>query len=570
MNWRVGLSVALAFTGGLMVLIAIVIRPIATPQHEIFVNGHVLTMDSSGTIAEAVSLRDGRIEAIGRSEAVLEAADDQTSIVDLRGRTLMPGFVDAHGHFPGSGQTVFSADLNSPPIGDITSMPQLLERLQGFARARPDGWIVGHGYDDTLILEKRHPTRDDLDQVSMERPVAVIHVSGHLAVANSVALAVLGIDEYTPDPEGGVIVRDPQSADGRRPNGVLEETAARVVWEHALDLSAMDGLRMTTQAAEEYLRVGVTTASAGGMPTPVAKLLRLLSRLNQFPQRVALFPLFEEIGKDLFTGDAALDDYAGGRVSVPRVKIIADGSIQGYTGYLTEPYYLPFKGDAGYRGYPSVARDELFIQVAGLYERRIRVAIHCNGDASIDDGLDAIEAAMLAHPWPEARPLIIHAQMTRKDQIDRMAQMGVTPSFFSAHTYYWGDRHAAIFMGPERAANMSPARWALDAGVRFSSHLDTPVTPMLPLQAVWSQTERKSTSGVVIGPAQRIEREAALRAVTIDAAWQVFMHDEIGSIEPGKRADLVVLSDNPLTAPDVRDIRVDRTLIDGATVYQRL
>ena len=140
MNWRVGLLVAMAFTGGVVVLLAIVTRPIAAPPHEIFVNGHVLTMDASGTIAEAVSVRDGRIEAIGRSEALLEAADEQTLVVDLRGRTLMPGFVDAHGHFPGSGQTVFSADLNSPPIGDITSMPQLLERLQG---SRGRGPTVG-------------------------------------------------------------------------------------------------------------------------------------------------------------------------------------------------------------------------------------------------------------------------------------------------------------------------------------------------------------------------------------------------------------------------------------------
>jgi predicted amidohydrolase YtcJ len=482
----------------------------------------------------------------------------------------MPGFVDAHGHFPGSGQTVFSVDLNSPPIGDVTDIEQLLARLTDFAMQRADGWVVGHGYDDTLLREKRHPTRDDLDRVSRDRPVAVVHVSGHLAVVNTAALEVLGIDESTPDPEGGVIVRDPASADGRRPNGVLEETAARAVWDHTLDLGVMDGLRMTTQAAREYLAVGVTTASAGGMPSAVAELLGFLSGLNQFSQRVALFPLFEEVGESLLSGERSLADFAGARVSVPRVKIIADGSIQGYTGYLTEPYYVPFKGNASYRGYPSVPREELFRQVAALYERRIPVAIHCNGDASIDDGLDAIEAAMSTHPWPEARPLIIHAQMTRKDQIDRMAELGVTPSFFSAHTYYWGDRHAAIFMGPERAANMSPARWALDAGVRFSSHLDTPVTPMLPLQAVWSQVERESTGGVVIGPAQRIGRMPALRAVTIDAAWQVFMDDEIGSIEPGKRADLVVLSENPLTAEDIRVIKVDRTVIDGATVYARL
>ena len=570
MNYRVTILILLALICSFAVLFAIVTRPIAAPHHEIYVNGTVLTMDSENRTAEAVSVRDGVIEAVGGSEAMLATATDETLVVDLRGRTLMPGFVDAHGHFPGSGQTVFSADLNSPPIGDVVNMAQLLARLSDFAMKRAGGWVVGHGYDDTLLREKRHPTRDDLDQVSRDRPVAVVHVSGHLAVVNSAALQILDIDESTPDPEGGVIVRDLASANGRRPNGVLEETAARAVWEHTLDLGVMDGLRMTTQAAKEYLAVGVTTASAGGMPSTVAELLGTLSGLNQFFQRVALFPLFEEVGDSLLSGERSLADFAGARVSVPRVKIIADGSIQGYTGYLSEPYYVPFKGDASYRGYPSVPPDELSRQVKALYERRIPVAIHCNGDASIDDGLDAIEAAMAAHPWPEARSLIIHAQMTRKDQIDRMAELGVTPSFFSAHTYYWGDRHSAIFMGPERAANMSPARWALDAGVRFSSHLDTPVTPMLPLQAVWSQVERESTGGVVIGRAQRIGRMPALRAVTIDAAWQVFMDDEIGSIEPGKRADLVVLSENPLTAEDIRGIKVDRTVIDGATVYARL
>jgi predicted amidohydrolase YtcJ len=570
MNLRVTLLILLTLIIGLAVVIATAVRPTPAPDHEIYINGTVLTMDDADSTAQAISVREGRIELVGGAEEVLELATDDTHIIDLRGRTLMPGFVDAHGHFPGSGQTVFSVDLNSPPIGAVTHMASLLERLSAFAAQRTDGWVVGHGYDDTLLAEKRHPTRDDLDHVSSDRPVAVVHVSGHLAVVNSVALEILGIAASTPDPEGGVIVRDPASADGRRPNGVLEETAARAVWEHTLDLGLLDALRMTTQAAEEYLAVGVTTASAGGMPMAVAKLLSALSALNQFPQRVALFPLFEEVGEQLLAGEQTLADFSGAKVSVPRVKIIADGSIQGYTGYLSEPYYMPYKGDVSYRGYPSVVREALFRQVAGLYQRRIQVAIHCNGDASIDDGLDAIQAAMESYPWPAARPLIIHAQMARRDQIDRMAELGVTPSFFSAHTYYWGDRHAAIFMGPERAANMSPARWALEAGVRFSSHLDTPVTPMLPLQGVWSQVERQSTGGVVIGPDQRIERMPALRAVTIDAAWQVFMDSEIGSIEPGKRADLVVLSDNPLTAPDIRAIKVDRTIIDGATVYVRL
>lgn len=537
------------------------------PPHQIYFNGQILTMDVDEPRVEAISVRDGVIESVGNESEVMLLVEDHSELIDLEGATLMPGFVDAHGHFPGSGRTAFSADLNSPPIGTISSIEELLTTLAAFGEQRPEGWLVGHGYDDTLLAEMRHPTRDDLDRISADRPIAISHVSGHLAVANSAALELMGIDESTPDPKGGHIVRDPNSPDQRRPNGVLEETAAREVSLKTLNIDATDAMRMTQLATNEYLKYGVTTASAGGMPMGLGQMVGAVSNAGTMPLRVAFFPLMEEIGDDLLSGESRLSDFAMARVEVPRVKIIADGSIQGYTGYLTEPYHRPYKGDASYRGYPSVLRDDLFAQVAGLYEKRIQVAIHGNGDASIDDSLDAIAAAAEQHPWPEARPLIIHAQMTRRDQLDRMKDLNVTPSFFSAHTYFWGDRHVGIFMGPERAANMSPAKWAIDAGVRFSSHMDTPITPMRPLQAVWSQIERLSKSGALIGADQRIDRGAALRAVTIDAAWQVFMDDRIGSLEPGKLADLIVLSGDPLTEPDVRDLTVLRTVIEGEAVY---
>jgi predicted amidohydrolase YtcJ len=216
-----------------------------------------------------------------------------------------------------------------------------------------------------------------------------------------------------------------------------------------------------------------------------------------------------------------------------------------------------------------VAREELFRQVAGLHRQKVQYAIHVNGDASAEDALDAIEAAQQSVPWPEVRPLFIHAQMIREDQIQRMAELGITPSFFSSHTSYWGDRHSAIFMGPQRAANMSPARWALSAGVRYSAHADTPVTPMLPLQVIWSQVNRRTTGGEVLGEHQRVAPMEALRAVTIDAAWQVFMDEDIGSLEPGKLADLVVLSGSPLDPIDIRELVVERTFIGGAEVYSR-
>ena len=539
------------------------------PRHQVFYNGEVLTMDADNTVAQAISVRDGRIESVGANAVVSKLIAEHTEVIDLAGRTLIPGFVDAHGHFPGSGQTAFTVDLNSPPIGDTKSIDELLDKLRAFGAERVDGWLVGSNYDDTLLAEKRHPTRDDLDQVSATRPIAIVHVSGHLMVLNSAALAELAIDETTPDPEGGHIVRDLSSPDKRRPNGILEETATHDARQKTLDLSAGDVWKMTQLASAEYLEYGVTTASSGGMPKALASLLGPMSEYNQVPLRVALFPWFDEVGAQLISGEVGLAEFEGGRVVVPRVKIIADGSIQGFTGYLSQPYHHAYKGDEEYRGYPAVLREVLFEQVEGLYKQRVQVAIHGNGDASIEDALDAIEAAGKKHPWPEARPLIIHAQMARQDQIIRMAELNVTPSFFAAHTFFWGDRHAGIFMGPERAANMSPAKWAQDAGVRFSSHMDTPVTPMRPLQAAWSPVERKTKTGVVLGPNQRIDRMSALRAVTIDAAWQVFMDHEIGSIEPGKIADLVVLSGSPLTAPDMRELAVDMTVIDGVTHFER-
>jgi predicted amidohydrolase YtcJ len=569
MTYRVGLLVSAAFLLGLYLLFQIATRPPEAPEHQVFVNGQILTMNAENRVVEALSVRGAKVSRVGSTEEILAEVTDKTVVTDLRGRTLMPGFVDAHGHFPGSGQVVFSTDLNSPPIGNIEDMSQLLERLKDAHEARPDGWLTGFGYDDTLLAEGRHPTREDLDQISATRPIAIGHVSGHLYAVNSAALAEIGIDESTPDPEGGVIQRDPTSPDGRRPNGVLEETASRQVLLKALDIGITDGIRMTTHAAREYLQAGVTTASAGGMPLGLAKLLGPLSQLNVFPQRVALFPLLEEVESEVLSGEWRPEAMAAGRLSLPRVKIIADGSIQGYTGYLSEPYYEPYKGDVLYRGYPSVSRDDLFRQVEGLHIQKIQYAIHVNGDASVEDALDAIEAAQQSQPWPDARPLFIHAQMSRKDQIQRMAQLGVTPSFFSSHTYYWGDRHAAIFMGPERAANMSPAGWALDAGIRYSAHADTPVTPMLPLQVVWSQVNRITTGGAVLGRHQRVAPMAALRAVTIDAAWQVFMDDSVGSLEPGKLADMVVLSGSPLESSDVRELLVERTFIGGAEVYTR-
>jgi len=567
-NWRIALAVALALAVGLGVLFAIATRSPAPPAHQVFVNGTVLTMDADNRVLEALSARGELIEAVGSTDAIMALVTDDTEVVDLRGRTLLPGFVDAHSHFPGSGMSAVAADLNSPPIGDKTSMAQVLQALAAeAARRSPGEWVVGFGYDDTLLAEGRHPTRSELDAISTQHPVAALHISGHMLVANSMALEMAGIDAGTPDPEGGVIGRRPGS---REPNGLLEETARMDVLLMMQDMSLMDTWRLFKAATRDYLQRGVTTAQSGGVTPALARGLSLFSRLGIVPQRLALFPFETEFGASLLNGDFDPTDYAAERVVVGAVKLVADGSIQGYTGYLAEPYHTPYHGDAEYRGYPAISREDLFDKVAALHSAGYQLAIHGNGDAAIEDILDAFEAAQRAHPVTDPRMILIHSQMAREDQVARMRELGVTPSFFTAHTWYWGGRHRDIFLGPQRAAVISPHQWARDHGVRASSHLDTPVVPMEPLQAVWSQVHRITHGGEVLGPEQRIGVMEALRGVTIDAAWQVFQEDNRGSLEPGKYADLVVLSGNPLDDPmALRDLQVVRTVIGGVTVYRK-
>lgn len=542
------------------------LQPPAPPAHRVFVNADVLTMDPTNRVAEAVSVRHDRIEAVGTNAEIRRLVTTDTVVADLGGRTLLPGFIDAHGHFPGSGVREIMADLQSPPVGSVTSLADLDDVLRRVVAARDDGeWVFGFGYDDTLLAEKRHPTRAELDHVSTANPVFVMHVSGHMGVGNSAALSELGIDAATPDPVGGVIVKDPVSGE---PTGLLQETAALAAQNRMTNRSIAEGLAVLRSAVADYAAAGVTTAQSGAVDASMLQRMYWASRLGLIPLRLVVWPEHERMGDEVRAGRIDREAYRTDLFEVGAMKLIADGSIQGYTGYLMRPYHTPYEGDAEYRGYPTLERAELSRLVREYREAGWQLAIHGNGDAAIDEILDAVAAAQAALPDADARTILVHAQMARDDQLDRMKQLSVTPTFFSAHTYFWGDRHWEIFMGPERARRMSPTRSAAERGLRFSVHLDTPVVPMNPLLMVWSTVNRISTSGRVIGAEQRLTPMEALRAVTIDAAWQIRHEDDRGSIEPGKLADLVVLSGSPLDDPaSIRDIDILATFVGGRSVF---
>jgi predicted amidohydrolase YtcJ len=544
------------------------LRP-GTPGPVLYRGGPVVTLDQAGTVAEALATEGGRIVAVG-TEADLSLWAERTSAraVDLEGRALLPGFIDAHGHFPGEGLYSLHADLNSPPVGRIEDIEDLVDALASHAAEIDDGeWVIGISYDDTLLAEGRHPTREELDRASSDHPIVAWHISLHFAVVNSRALEVLDVAENVPDPPGGRFGRNPDTG---RLNGLLEENATNLVGDILSQPSLPDGLAITREANRRAVEAGVTTVQCGYCEPTQMRVLPWASRLGLIDVRLVLWPS-ERAQDEALESHRTFADGDSDWVRYGAVKMLADGSIQGYTGYLSEPYENSPGKDANYRGYPRMERAELFERVRRYHEAGLQIAVHGNGDASIDDILDAFEAAQKAAPREDARHIVIHAQTTRPDQLRRMAGLDVRPSFFVLHTYYWGDRHRRIFLGPERARRISPLASADEAGVRYTIHADSPVVPFEPLRLVWSAVRRQTRSGHVLGEDERIGVVRALEATTIDAARQHFEDHLKGSLEAGKLADMVILSRSPLDSPATLDkIRVEETIIGGRSVYRRL
>jgi predicted amidohydrolase YtcJ len=533
----------------------------------IYRNGTIITMDARSRNVEAVAVQGEEIVLAGTLAEVNKLVSPKTTIVDLQGRAMLPGFYAAHDHFlNGSVSAMYQLDLNSPPIGNITGIEEIVAALRERAANTPPGkWVVGRGYDDTLVREKRHPTRNDLDRASTNHPIWIVHTSGHLGVANSRALALGGVTKDTPQPKGGVIQKDARSGE---PNGVFEESSG-LITRLLPARSQAERLDAVRQANRPYLAKGVTTTVIAGGSRQSVDDLKLAVERNLVDLRMV--SMLTGTAVPASVGDAVKLGGPPERLRVGAVKLGQDGSIQGYTGYLTLPYHLQPAGKENYRGYALRSRAELVEMVKKHHRAGYQIAIHGNGDAAIDDILFAYAEAQRESPRPDARHRIEHCQTPREDQLDRMKQLGVSPSFFVGHVYYWGDRHRDIFLGPERAARISPLHSAAQRGLRFTVHSDTPVTPVDPLLLVWAAVNRLTREGKVLGPNERLGVLEAFRTVTIDAAWQNFEEHRKGSIEAGKFADFVILAENPLTLkPEyLKDIAVVETIVGGKSVFRR-
>ncbi len=538
----------------------------------IFVNGEIVTVDAQGTVAAALAIRGDEILAVGTREAVLKYRTDRTEVVDLAGEAVVPGFIDAHGHMVGYAALAKMVDLSPPPFGSVESIPQLQEVLRAYIRDReiPQGSaIAAVGYDDAILVEHRHPTRAELDAVSTDHPIYITHVSGHLGVANSMTLKKHGIDAESADPPGGRIDREPETGE---PTGRLEENA-----HLPLAMSMMQkprtpwaAVQLFRDAERAWFRYGQTTICDGRTNDTIWPLLWLVEWFGLRDADVLVQLDFDTMKDDL----AELhQEYGNNRegIRVTAAKLTLDGSPQGKTAWLTEPYVVPPPGkSADYAGYPIYSDGELYENLALVLRLGMTFHAHVNGDAAIDQLIRVVERLKADGLYTnDVRPVAIHAQTTRFDQLDQLAELNIIPSFYVMHAFAWGDWHREQILG-ERAERISPAAAAAERGVRFTFSHDAPVTPPDILMLMWAGVNRVTRSGHVLGPDQRVTPLQALRAVTIDAAYQYREDDRKGSIEPGKLADLVILSANPLTVDPmtIKDIEILETIKRGKTVYR--
>jgi predicted amidohydrolase YtcJ len=510
------------------------------------VNANIVTMDPAHPVARSVGVWAGRIFAL--DDTSVPAARE----VDLQGATVLPGFIDAHVHLAMTG-----LEEGGSSLAGVTSIEDALAIVRAAAEARPSGeWVDVHGYDQRAL--GRHLTAAELDAVGLGRKVFLIHQSGHACVVNSAVLALL------PD---GV----PHEA------GLLAESGMAAVRTLRRPYSVDELAEAINRAGRTCLSEGVTAAAEAGIASGLVShsavelaAYQLLAETDRLPIRVQLMiaaDLLHPVDAHPSDGIArGLDlglrtGFGGERLSIGALKIFTDGGMMARTAALTSPYV-----GLDHSGQLFADPDVINAYVLDAHRAGWQLAIHAIGDRAIDVALDALASAQSAHPRTDARHRIEHAGLVRPDQLPRFNSAGamavVQPNFL----WYLGDDYAAI-MGADRAPWLYRGRAFLDRGIRLVGSSDRPVTPGAPLRAIQLMVDRRTPSGAVIGPDEGISVDDALRAYTINAAYACGWEDVLGSVTPGKHADLVVLADDPRRVPSIADIPVLATIVAGEIVW---
>ena len=544
----------------------------------IFIGGIIITMDDKQPVVEGIAVADGKIIAVGDARDVLQHKRKTTKIFDLNNQTLLPGFFDAHSHFSGVGMQSIVANLLPAPDGKVNSIPELQQVMRKYIAnssiVSNYKVAIGFNYDDSQLMEQRHPNRHELDAISTEIPIIVMHQSGHLGVYNTKAMDMLGINSGSNDPDGGVIERE---ADGITPSGVMQESAHfEMIHQLVPRFSPEDYVAMLKAGEVTYTSNGFTTVQEGKADISFLQALPPLASKGLF--NVDIVAYADVASLEHFPageGPSISKNYQNG-FRIGGIKITFDGSPQGKTAWFTEPYKVPPSGqDNDYSGYPSLTDEQALNWYKKAYKNDWQILTHTNGDAAIDQLIRTIQSANdhashIGLQNNDRRTVMIHGQFLRKDQISDIQNLGVFPALFPMHTFYWGDWHRNSVAGEERAENISPTGWLSKRSIPFSIHSDAPVTYPNSMRILDSAVNRTTRSNFTLGEQQRVDVYTALKAMTIWPAYQHFEEKMKGSLEVGKLADLVILDKNPLQSPHdgILDIRVMKTIKAGVTIFE--
>jgi hypothetical protein len=541
------------------------IANIAHAADTIVINAKVITVDPAHPSAQAFVFDNGHFTAVGTNAEILKLKTSSTKVIDLKGKTVTPGFNDAHLH----PQAIF--DENSPyyrvwlGADRVKTMDELVASLKRKAAITPPGnAISGYGYNDVTL--GRHPNRHDLDLVSTTQPVMITHGSGHITVVNSYVLNQAGIAKDTRDPPGGAFDRDPDGT----PNGVIRESARRLLSrgresrgfgsDERLAIPHDAELQGYMNCFRQYSARGITSVGvAGGSPTSFLRMQELRDLGN--PVRVGFMFYAEHFDK---LQDAGIErGFGDDRLRITALKNFQGNSLSGRTAWLSQAY----SDRPGYFGIPPArSQEKLDEDFQKWWDAGWQVATHSNGDREIDMVLTAIEHAEAKNPRPNARWRIEHASVMNQALLDRAKKDGVILVF---HSYMWEYGNVLQSYGPERLSMMHAYRTAIDMGIHVAGHSDSPISAADPMLRIQDMVTRKSSQGLVVGGNQRVSVDEAIKAWTLDGAYATFEENIKGSITPGKLADFVILAKDPRQVPPdtIKDINIKATYLGGQRVY---
>ncbi len=533
---------------------------------------------------QALYYENGIIQKVGTNEEILKLKDENTKVINMEGKTILPSFIDSHSHFSAVANSFLQVDLN-----ECTSFKEIKNKILEYKAKNniaDDEWIIANGYDNNILKEQRHPDINFLNTLEIDNPIVLKHKSEHMGVFNKNALEALEINETTKSLEGGKI----EIKDGKL-TGYLEETAF-VNYLKKVPMPSMDKLlKAYEKAQDEYLSYGITTLQEGYMSKELLNIYKELIKQNKLKLDVVGYPDYDSIKEYAHTFPSSYKKY-NKHFKILGIKMILDGSPQGRTAWMKEPYEPEkqniIENKEDYKGYPAMKYDDIVRNIKFAKENGLQILAHCNGDATAEEYIKALqecEENEQSYPKQEniqmqecaqqekklnnnnakkikdLRPVIIHAQLISKEDLLKAKEIGAIPSFFVAHVYYWGDVHIKNF-GINRASRISPVKEAVDNNIIFTLHQDSPIIKPNMLETIWCAVKRQTKSGKILGEDERISVYDALKGVTINAAYSYFEETKKGSIEEGKKAQLVVLDKNPLEVPvdEIPNIEIIETI----------